>query len=950
MNLRAVLAMAGLIALTSNASGADDRLPCPLACAEFNPRDSVVTGATRQLTAADLAERRARLLEAQTATNNDNRGYWWASHGLSLAGAAIEGAAPDQPLYGAAVGVGTELISKSSDWAMDEYVGRRVDHMAAALDKELGGVLLRDGEISEQEFRRYEAQIKGLLFDPEFQKQFDGDLQGVIKEAREGASFNLLARTFENGRKIQGTVAELKEKADEASVRVQEIKQKVETAYRRLNAAINRSATESRDREQAIKRSVSLNTEILASQLPPRLRLAFADRTGMDLESSERERLERVVKVQDIRTFQSDVKEVSGALLRSGLLDENTAEFVAEATALTDATLNLAAAFTDPTGIGMAVGVMNMVGTVRGLGKKPGPSAEARMLMKVLEELRELRKELREMHAEQMEALHRLQASIDLLHQEIRVRLTEINDRLIFVQLATQELLLQPVAQCQKFEAIDRSPPFVAPAKRSLREFAKFWEANRLTASHRQCIEGAEALFGRWWADGVISQAFVAVVANAGAGGASESARAGRAFADSVFVPSVTYTKTHVPSPSAIEVQRLFMPSARWAPDEAVQDVGTAMVNWQPPTPQLSQSKLYAPFGQDYLAPEVVARVSRGVRGAARVSGFLWERNGSTRLISDEDIESEHSIPPDGRIEPLLQRLETHVRAALAQEHMIAGTLVVDRAATVLDETLIPAYAAARYSGDYKQILAMISPAGSPNPAQASTCGTGALPYDTLCLMQKNPQFAENVTRVLTWKRLTKNGGSVEALRRAMMAADGSRLRQLLGHDIQLSDSSEPAAFPEVAKAYGQNTPPPAWALELPRIFFNAPLTSNPPELPAEFTGPRGCWADPPNDLDLASANNAPRAERARREWTRCYALTPANVLARRELRVRPAFQQLRAELEGLRVAFFYQTDPHAPPQGLRELVATAAWAASADEDARRMRESALPSSSATAR
>lgn len=915
-----------------------DLLPCRIPCAEMV---GIGVGQTQPSVQAGGAVQEA-LRHAQEEGKDAGAYWYWASQGFRYGGAAISGIDAGR-LSGVAVSVLGEGMAHLSEIAMDAYTGRRIEHFGAAMDEALGGVLIGDGMITHESLRRHEAEITSLLYDRNFRSQFDDILGGVFDEAQNQVSFDLLLNNLGQSLEISDNVAHLKEAADNAYREMLGINENVRAGMRALHEGMNRGFMSMTDHQEAVRQKVDINNAILELTAPPRLRLALADSTGRELDHETRVALERRVNAEDIGQLGRHFNAASSALLSSGLLDDQTAAAVADATRLADAGFGLATALADPTGIGLALNVMNMVGVFNGFGQRGGPGAEVQLLTELKQELKQIRSDMRKFHEKQMNLLNDIRDDVESLREEMHLRFDEINERLVFVQLGTQELLEGYLHSCTAFDSLVVDRPYRDDRFSSLEGFERWWVSQHIAHRYRVCGDELERLlFDPWDAEGRISRIFFAVLEDANIQRDSTAAeREARAFRDTVLRPTLRYTATHLDRTRNEDwLWRNYAPSSKWFAEEAKRDAWPGAEQWQPS--RLWNESVDSVFGE-VLVAERIAQVSHWVRALTQVNGLLIGDVGGPRPITPEDLGKGSIRVPVEAMSKLIDRAEEHVRAGIAQEHLLAGTLMVNQAANALSEDILPTYAHARRTGDWESFDQMMEPAGT-TLGDMENCATGELPYDTLCLMQRNLLFAENVLRVLVALRLENNHSNLRMYELAQLAADGGPLRVVLGKDLRFSDALDPAVFPGVFEAaMGQESadgkaPSPVWAIELPRVISGDEIVRSDREERNAFSvsliGADRCWGD------RARAGTAKQSRRdITREWPRCYVLPRAHELIASELRMRPQFDGLTNALRRLYVARAYQVDPRSLPEGMKEMIAIANWSRSDNPDAVRYQE-----------
>jgi len=193
----------------------------------------------------------------------------------------------------------------------------------------------------------------------------------------------------------------------------------------------------------------------------------------------------------------------------------------------------------------------------------------------------------------------------------------------------------------------------------------------------------------------------------------------------------------------------------------------------------------------------------------------------------------------------LLSTAKALVEVEIGQTQLLSGQRVFAEAAQTLISDVLPAYFAARRTGDTGALCEKLHVAGDPDCVSKSdsgakaktateslqekkgredrenelrrTCSTPNKSFDTLCLMQADPEFAENTLQVLAGKLVERAKGSELTYRLALIGDDDSALFR--GPDnvvvIKRDVLSEGAPIG------------PHWWIELPRVANFRPATAN---------------------------------------------------------------------------------------------------------------------------
>ena len=154
-----------------------------------------------------------------------------------------------------------------------------------------------------------------------------------------------------------------------------------------------------------------------------------------------------------------------------------------------------------------------------------------------------------------------------------------------------------------------------------------------------------------------------------------------------------------------------------------------------------------------------------------------------------------------------LQRSVDALDINIAQAQVLSGVPSLVKAAEVLSNQIIPAYAQARLRGSVDRLNELL-PFREASEGKPPNCTTKKEAWDTICLMQTNPLFAANVIKMVVTERLAKKNVTWSEWRRALRSPLSQPIQELIGSDVILSD----AARDVPSRLFG------AWSIELPRV------------------------------------------------------------------------------------------------------------------------------------
>ena len=923
---------AALIFVCGGESHSADGLHCRLVCAEMTAPH---VDSADDVNSNFAVRRQEDLLKAQDKAT-DAAKYWYAaSNGMRYLGAVADGididihrpAAWGNIAATAALGVGVEFTKQMSETLRDKAIKAKVDYMYGAVDQALGGVLIKDHIITPEGLEENREKIEKLFYDTKFQSKIDPELLQTLEFGRKKINFDLLVHTLGASRRIEGGVSQLQFKADSA----QRALEALGRAGRRLSTSLAANEKAMDERQTEIKSELIRQKLILTSNIPPRQQLALAGQGVLSLDLDEYTRLSRAVQIEDIQAIQSDIRTAAIAIRGLGL-DLPLQNFLETGADALDKTLGLMTAFANPTPFGVAIGVMNMVGFVRGLGHSNEPSAEVQMLQEVLKQVRALREEMYRYHREEMQKLDDIQQDLAAFRDSVETRIDVLSDRTLSIQLGINELLGNDAGFCQVMrDAYFETPMAKKDGGWSLVQFDHWWEDQTLSSDYRNCQ--ASLLRNVGYGENElavrsgISRIFRVVLSDTPSGVGSVTSQSVRAQQNRDFLaqtlhPTVSYIAKYTTRKE--QLAWLYVPRRRWdSLDVSILPAGA--VDWTPPQ-SLTSVGILTPAQEDMVAVDVVIAASRYVRLVARLDALTVERKGVFRPITSADIVG-RGTPPRYKATKLVTDMETLVRASIAQEHVVAGTPAIAHIVKVLDEEILPAYAAARRKGRWQDISRRLEQSGK-SIESLRNCATGDDIYDTLCVMQANSLLADNAMRALISLRLSRFGISGEAYKLALMSGEGRAVERVIGRDALLADGEERAAYPSLTPSTA--VPVPGWSIELPRVFppFSLKLSSNEkPEMPPDnLRDPSNCWKDPTWKFDIYAPGVVENSTKIRELWTRCYGLPSDRLITRGQFVFRPQFQLLTDELYALQVSKANMRDEKSLPPGMRALVSINVW------------------------
>lgn len=731
-------------------------------------------------------------------------------------------------------GVGMNILGESlvdygdrlQEQASKDFTEAVIIDLAARYNQE---IINTDGSLNKALLSNIRDSDLGFALKPEFQKQVGDPLitsqlfnritidqlqlaiQGIDRIDRSGGDISKSLR--ENSKALDQVIATLSKLAERSQV----------------------AATQLGRMAQEPEHTAAMLDALARSNLPDAQKLALYQKGLLQFDEATVIVMAQRVSAADL---QASFDQASGAMkgIAQAFSDLGLGE-AAGAAANMGRALDLAAsigvAWTMGNPLGVAQGAIGMIGLARSFGGG-GPSPEVRMLKEVMAQIYALRQEMRQYHIAEMRAIQDVAERIEGLRDLVELRFAELSLDLALLQYDVQELLYDDVRACQRLVVEFRLPETQVALDGGVVGFARWFETDGRVSDFDQCLDG---LISRQEVRTETDFSGVLRISSGGGDGAfADERRAGlRRIEMGVLQPMVRFTRAYGDLSSPETARNLLFPPVYSVCTVLAQKGAAALSTvcpeeaaafWPPSRVATSQ---YNPGQGALLSPTAVLTMADYAITVAPWNTVLIDRSTAPlpRVRTDQEIAALGVTTASRRTRHMLalNNSADALDLVLAQIHLMSGVPVIAKAAQVVDETIIPAYAVARLRGNPEKLNALLSSAPQDRGQGGPDCATtwnekgekrsleDRAAWNTLCMMQANPTFANNVVRAVIARRLGRSGATWEDWRRAVRAPYSQHLNQLVGQDVLFLD----AALTEdgkgaIDRSFG------TWAIQLPRV------------------------------------------------------------------------------------------------------------------------------------
>jgi hypothetical protein len=605
---------------------------------------------------------------------------------------------------------------------------------------------------------------------------------------------------------------------------------------------------------------------------------------------------------------------VADALRAVGAPD--LADGVNKAGQLLDTMSSFGAAVVLGGGLGIGVAALAVVGLVASWVSEAGGSSSG-----VMQAIQQLEIEIRAFHVEEMNALRTISAQVAELDRAMRKQMSTVLDAVVENGAGIDELLRDHLSQCQKLEdGFQARHPKHDLLSLGTDVLSAWFKNSGFGHEYVDCMDSLSMIVSLG-DDSRVSHAlrYVARSRSSLKGDSGEmSFPLAEEFAKRIYEPAVAYGARYREDLRGVDwLARLVIPQVRTREMMDLED-SPEYATWrrQPPSWAVTLVEVrhsFDPIGGGALMvdPRRVIDVSTRARHIAPIDLVSHRDATQVSVLTASQLAdmNEDWFKDQVRGRQLLLGADAVLSITIAQEQLIAGVDAVVFAAKVIKDKVLPSYAIERQGGSEKPLTALLT---NVDQGRLTQCDSGNEVADTLCLMQLNPWFADNVMQVLATQAADERGFDQRWYEVARQGPDERILQMWLGSDARLSDGrSRIAAGTPTEGAV-------LWGLELPQIDVRSESGQDNGSVPA---APGSCWGEP-------SSGKWPELSRylADPRWARCYAL-PARIDGTGPLRARDGFERLVSERDALEDALWAMSMPSSESDRLLKRVAAFARA-----------------------
>jgi hypothetical protein len=672
--------------------------------------------------------------------------------------------------------------------------------------------------------------------------------------------------------------------------------------------------------------------KIMLAQLPPRQKLALVAQGVIQISDEEQTSLQDSLEAQDIT---HDADQASHAM-RSLATIVGPGPFATDLQHLAQVAqlgAGIYASYLTGNAAGMVNGTLDLVGAVSAFGGG-APSAESQMLKAVLAKLDEIDHKLDQYHQQEMQELDAIHQDLNSMRVELLAKISQLEIEQWDALRYLRQVDTKSVKPCEdgktafdnRFQGLDTW---------SLKEFDNWLTPQHARDWYGRCAEGLSAEWDPWGADASGANVSMLFVPATDAGPTAspdveqELDKAHETLQELV-APMIAYLAKYqlwgqdrrayfrVPAGSFDALDRIALKD----PQEPQYRAAAAS----------AASLITDAGGHSFIDASTVLTLSRESRTILEWTPTSRVTDAGFRAATLNDLHlcarrSDACHLADWRDSlKILQNDERVLHWLVEQEQLIAGLPAVVFAAGVLESQIIGKYDDARAGltdGKDLQRLLTRSCTGTETACSAIPTGYSAAraacssneknteARDTLCLMEANPIFADNVIGYLAWHRVKGRGTTWQYIVGTGWDTPDI-LQAAVGAGIRLFDAST-AAVPTGPAPPDERE----WSIELPRVFTEVvdPQTGKVVTRAQDTTQPRSCWDDRdrlPGDagknlgkfpetkwwLDELRVGDSTIVESP--YWARCYLLPSWKNLRAQRLERRDGFAEITAELDAV--------------------------------------------------
>ena len=775
--------------------------------------------------------------------------------GAISSGAELGG--PNMKVAGAVAGAIESPLADAAEHMASLFEESVTKAVVIKLDRTVTDILSPDGRINRERLAKVTSGELSFVYSPEFRAEIGNPaLLSTITDKITGAQ---LSEVLQDTAVIKETLPAMQKRLVLLDDGLSVIKGQM--------SSLSDQSMRTRQRldvvEGKVDRAKVVVDAMANAQLSPAQVLALSRSGALTVSGDEEMRLQTLADAQRMQAEFADAQNkmvtvARGLALLPGM--EDAAGFVNTTAGMFQSAGALAIAYTTGDVWGGASTAISLVGQISGLGRKKNKNSA--MMREMFLQLQQIRQEMEQNHQEVIAKLNSIDGKVDNLQRQLQQSTIRLTIDIAGVQFGINDLLKRDVGPC---EGLDEDYRAVAGKINSRVQFARWFENSGRNMAWQNCMVGLQNSL-RVKSETNFSDYLVVQPEDAAGGVADfDDPRAPiRSFLEGTLGPTVAYAKRHraILESKGAETD-LFTPTFSICEVAGVA-AGSGVCqskrveNWRPSG---LPATTFNPGNGYLISEEKVMALARYAQTISVWETALVERPSRSvpTVIADDELSRFSGDWMGGRTRHL-KALRSSLDAldlVIAQSELVSGAPFINYAVDQLEKDVLPAYARLRFLGDEKPLRRLLEPGMAATfPSTLPKCSTGAPAFDTLCLMQTNRWFAENVVKGLVARRLAARGMDAVSWNSVARLPVSVEASQALGEDVVLVEAS----IPQFSSSFG------LWAIQLPRVGIRPVQNAN-----GQMQNIGDCWTagEVP---DLASASEF-KAFYAKRSNASCYML-----------------------------------------------------------------------------
>lgn len=835
MRIRTLTAAVSLFLMrTAIAQDGQVLLPngCSMVCAETYLRAGMPTdngsGTDKEAVAASIKA-------AYDRATADNAALWVGGHALRYVGAAVG----DQEFIGA--GPAADIIADGAEKLIEVHDELVAYSVAVAVDQDAAKILRENGRLDAGRAR----SIVNALTDPNVWQGMPAETRAALSSVQERINSTFLTEAYQNGLENKDLLQGLGNDSKAIAEKLNIVSRSIESG-RVAIVELRDFAKQQDERLTDIEDNQRKWMNITSQNLSATQQLVLQQQGVIARSDKEVAVLMGRVKADEVLAASG---KIAGAMqgLASGLAAvgmEKEAAFVNQGANLVGAVGTLAAGYFTSNPMMMAQGGLAAFGAISSFGKGSGPSAESKLLVKVLEEIHEMRKQIAKYHEEEMKALVAISGQIASSSAEMLAKQDQTLYQLGTIEAGIKQIQLTEVLKCD--EMLRR---MAENAVLGTRQFARSdlgtasdWFNNSGNQYFVPCKQGLAGIVTKarppLWPEissiFLLDQSTSPDVSAPGNGVASDGGEPTqvRTFVFRTLRPLASYADHYVNPSKEQWIAKLQGFSMKLEEiDREMRFVADASAS--------VEAKDLLPAGERLMSSGRTVHFASLSADVAPIASMVSYPNQAFHMATPNDIErcaKDRKCRMWGLSDAIsmLEAAENAVNVAISQEVLLSGAPILPTIVDTLENDILPKYAIERsmnlgtpLSDELSKVIPQpTSDAGNGSAqswatanselrAAAARCETKNKIYDTLCLLQTNPWLASNAISLLVYRqglKIAPGMDSDEIYRTTLSSIDVNVVRPWFTKDSRVNDLARlnlPAAERRTA---------PLWAIELPRI------------------------------------------------------------------------------------------------------------------------------------